>query len=132
MADPMQTETFIARVAESSAVADDTVAAGLVNATVETLCMHLPAEQSRRLTAQLPRELTQSAQKGVDQRTGPTEHVTLDTFYSQIATRANMRAEDVKTPVQAVIDTLGEAVTDGEFSDVVFDLPPEINGLFAG
>jgi len=33
--------------------------------------------------------------------------------------------------VRAVINTLKQAVTTGEFVDVTFDLPPELNTLLA-
>mgnify|MGYP001442784852 FL=1 len=55
----------------------------------------------------------------------------LDDFYSKVATRANMDANDVQGPVRAVINTLKQAVTTGEFVDVTFDLPAELNTLLA-
>ena len=128
----MQTEDFIARVEQASGVNDRTVATNVTFATIESLCLHLPQEEIRKLTSQLPSELSQSALKGGQQHTGDAEgSVALDDFYSKVATRANMDANDVQEPVRAVINTLKQAVTTGEFVDVTFDLPPDLNTLLA-
>mgnify|MGYP004152708655 CR=1 FL=1 len=42
-----------------------------------------------------------------------------------------MDAADVREPVRAVIETFKQAVTTGEFVDVTFDLPDDINTLLA-
>ncbi|MES1947570.1 hypothetical protein C84B14_09487 [Salinisphaera sp. C84B14] len=128
----MQTEDFIARVEQASGVNDRTVATNVTFATIESLCLHLPQEEIRKLTSQLPSELSQAALKGGQQHRGQAEgSVALDDFYSEVATRANMDANDVQEPVRAVINTLKQAVTTGEFVDVTFDLPPELNTLLA-
>lgn len=126
----MQTEEFIERV-QKAGVADRTVATNVTFATIEALCLHLPQEEIRQMTSQLPGELSQSALKGGQQAGDPQSKVELEQFYSEVATRADMSASDVREPVAAVIETFKKALSEGEIVDVTFDLPPDINTLLA-
>lgn len=127
----MQTEEFINRV-EQAGISDRTVATNVTFATIESLCLHLPQKEIRQMTSQLPSELSQAALKGGQQQSGEAQGtVALDDFYSEVATRANMDAADVKDPVRAVINVFKKALTTGEFVDVTFDLPADINTLLA-
>lgn len=127
----MQTEEFINRV-EQAGISDRTVATNVSFATIEALCLHLPQEEIRQMTSQLPSELSQAALKGGQQQSGDAQGtVELDQFYSEVATRSNMDAADVREPVRVVINTFKKAVTTGEFVDVTFELPDDINTLLA-
>ncbi|MES1929111.1 hypothetical protein SADO_07642 [Salinisphaera dokdonensis CL-ES53] len=127
----MQTEEFINRV-EQAGINDRTVATNVSFATIEALCLHLPQEEIRQMTSQLPSELSQAALKGGQQQSGDAQGtVELDQFYSEVATRSNMDAADVREPVRVVINTFKKAVTTGEFVDVTFELPDDINTLLA-
>jgi uncharacterized protein (DUF2267 family) len=127
----VQTEEFINRVAQSPEVDNPDTARRVTFATIEALCRHLPKEEIRQMTSQLPRELTEAALAGGQQAGDPESRVELDDFYHEVAVRAEMPKENVPGPVRAVINTLGDAISRGEFVDVTFDLPPEINTLLA-
>ena len=127
----MQTEEFINRV-EQAGISDRTVATNVSFATIEALCLHLPQEEIRQMTSQLPSELSQAALKGGQQQTGEADgKVELEDFDTEVATRADMSADDVREPVRVVINTFKKAVTTGEFVDVTFELPADINTLLA-
>lgn len=128
----MQTEEFIDRVAQAGEIGDTETARKISFATIEALCLHLSREETRQMTSQLPSELSKAALEGGQQAaTTPESHVELARFYEEIGTRAGMPAEDVQGPARAVVNTLKQAITRGEFVDVTFDLPPELNTLLA-
>ncbi|ROO24540.1 hypothetical protein SAOR_15225 [Salinisphaera orenii MK-B5] len=128
----MQTEEFIKRVAAADEIGDTQTARTVTYATIEALCMHLSQEENRRMSSQLPGDLSKAALAGGQQAPATREsHVPLDTFYEQVATRAGMTAADVQGPARVVVHTLGKAITNGEFADVTFDLPPDLNTLLA-
>jgi len=128
----MQTDEFIDRVAQSTDVVDRDAARKVTFATIEALCLHLPKEETRQFTSQLPQELSQAALTGRHQATeSPEERVELAQFYSEVAQRAEMDVESIQGQVRAVVNTLKKAITSGEYVDVTFDLPPELNALLA-
>lgn len=127
----MQTEEFIKRVRRAGPDLDPEAARAATLATVHTLCEHLPAEESRRLAAQLPNELAVAANEGGKRADLSNRPVELSQFYEQVALRAEIPHSDATGYARAVTRTLKDAVGAGEISDVVLELPPELTELLA-
>lgn len=119
---------FIERAGERARVSPDR-AADFASATLRTLAERLTGGEARDLAAQLPKPLQPALQK----RGESAEAFQLDQFVRRVSERTGMadpaRARDV---VQAVLVTLREAVTGGEFDDVMAQLPKEFREVASG
>lgn len=128
----MQTEEFVNQVAETAAVSDLDDARAIGLATVECICMYLPAEQTRELAAQLPKEVAKAAEAGAQQHQTSTDHVELADFFHQVAVRADMADADVEPAARAAARVFKQALSRGESVDVVMDAPDDVNTLLVG
>lgn len=128
----MQTEEFISEVARRANLSDHDTAAAVSHATVETLCAHLPTEQVRKLSSQLPQELTRAAKAGRTQTTEQPAEITQDAFYTQVAIRAACDRSEIEGAVRAAISVFKQALSRGETTDIVLDAPRELDALLTG
>lgn len=129
----MQPETFYQNVSDEAGLDDLDRAEVISLAVIETICMYLPPEQTRELAAQLPKTLAKAAEEGASQALqNDRGHISVDDFFSQVATRANQSAEDVQVPARAAISQFKQALSRGESTDVVMDAPPELDALLSG
>lgn len=128
----MQTEEFVSEVAHAANLSDHDVAAAISRATVETICAHLPAEQVRELSSQLPRELTDAAEAGRTQTSDTPTEISQDEFYQQVAIRAEQDRDGIEPAVRAAITVFKRALSRGETVDIVFDAPRELDALLTG
>jgi uncharacterized protein (DUF2267 family) len=121
----MRYDEFISHVAERAGGSDD-VAAALTRATLMTLGERITQGEADDLASQLPQEL-----KGwLLTREGP-EKFDLAEFERRVAERAAVSKDAVEPGVAAVFATLREAVTPGEFDDVLAQLPKEFQRVAA-
>lgn len=132
----MQTEKFIDQVKAAGPSLEKTShsehARSATLATIQALGEHLPVEQTRRLASQLPRELAQAAEAGAELNGGrQPETIQLAGFYEKVALKANIPHQDAAGYARATTQTLREAITAGEMSDVAFDLPRDLSGLLS-
>jgi uncharacterized protein (DUF2267 family) len=98
----------------------------LARATLQTLGERLTGGEASDLAAQLPKELKEwlvgSAQ--------PTaEAFRLDEFIRRVSERANVPPGEARQGARAVFLTLRDAVTGGEFTDMMSQLPKEFAEL---
>ncbi|HET7313385.1 DUF2267 domain-containing protein [Salinisphaera sp.] len=128
----MQTEEFVNEVARAADLSDHDAALAISRATVETICAHLPAEQVRKLSSQLPQELTRAAEAGRTQTTEKPAEISLDAFFEQVAVRAERERSEVEPAARAAITVFKRALTRGETTDVVLDAPRELDALLTG
>jgi uncharacterized protein (DUF2267 family) len=128
----MQTEEFVSEVARAANLSDHNVAATISRATVETICAHLPAEQVRELSSQLPRDLTGAAEDGRTQTTDAPAEISQDEFFKQVATRAEMDRTEIEPAIRAAITVFKKALSRGETTDIVLDAPHELDALLTG
>lgn len=122
----MQYEEFITRVAESAGVSQDTAAA-LARATLATLAERISGGEARDLAAQLPARL-QTPLMGAEEQ---AEKFSFEEFVARTRDRAGVDAHIAEVGVEAVLATLRDAVSPGEFDDVLSQLPAEFHGLGA-
>lgn len=120
----MDHDTFIDLVADRARVPSD-AAVNLTGATLETLADRLTGGEALDLAAQLPpplRNALRSEREHAD-RFGAEE------FVDRVADRADVDMTTARSAVRAVFTTLREAITGGEFDDVMTQLPREYRGF---
>lgn len=128
----MQTEQFITDVAERAGLTDRELAENISHATVEVLCMYLPAQQTFALASQLPKELAKSAEAGAQQAEADAHDVTLTQFFDQVAIRCHRSAEEIEDGARAAASTFQNALSRSESIDVALDAPAALEALLTG
>ncbi|MER7459601.1 DUF2267 domain-containing protein [Micromonospora sp. NPDC126480] len=122
----MDYDTFVDQVAQRTRTTS-TQAVELTRAALETLAERLTGGEVLDLAVQLPRPLQLVLKPGPDneaaQRLGAAEFVT------RVAARAHVDEPTARDAVRAVFTTLREAITGGEFDDVVVQLPREYRDM---
>jgi uncharacterized protein (DUF2267 family) len=118
-------EEFITKVAERAGVEREQAEA-LTVATLQTLAERITGGEAEDLAAQLPGPL----KTALPERPGGTaEAFDLDEFERRVADRAGASHGDVETGIRAVFQTLSEAVSSGEFDEILSQLPNEFRPL---
>lgn len=120
----MRYEQFIERVAARAMVPQDE-AAILTYATLETLAERITGGEAADVGAQLPGML----QEPLSRTSEPAERFSYDEFVDRVAVRAGVDIALAADGVHAVFATLREAVTGGEFEDVMSQLPRDFRAI---
>lgn len=116
----MDYNQFIEAVARRAGI-PVTDATAMTRATLETLAERISGGEAEDLAAQLPKELRDYLRK---QREF-AEPFGLAEFIRRVSARAGVDVGSASDTVPAVLATVREAVTAGEFEDVVSQLPRE-------
>ncbi|MER7445199.1 DUF2267 domain-containing protein [Micromonospora avicenniae] len=116
----MNYDTFIDQVAHRTKASSERAVA-LTSATLETLAERLTGGEVLDLAVQLPKPLQlvlkPSPRIEAADRFGAAE------FIARVALRADVDETAARGAVRAVLTTLREAITGGEFDDVMTQLP---------
>jgi uncharacterized protein (DUF2267 family) len=120
----MNYDTFIDTVAQRAGVSSDE-AVVYSRATLETLADRLTGGEALDLSAQLPTPLHGPLRP----RNETAERFGLDEFVRRVRERAGVDESRARNAVRAVFTTLREAVTGGEFDDIMSQLPQDFNDL---
>jgi uncharacterized protein (DUF2267 family) len=116
----MNYDTFVDQVAQRTRTSSER-AVELTRATLETLAERLTGGELLDLAAQLPKplQLVLKPTPGLEaaDRFGAAE------FVARVGQRAGVDANAARDTVRAVFTTLREAVSGGEFDDIVVQLP---------
>jgi uncharacterized protein (DUF2267 family) len=118
--------TFEQKVSERAGVPRDR-AATLIRATLETLSERITGGEAKDLAAQLPKP----AQEWLTGSPEAAERFDLTEFIRRVAERAQIPPDEAREATRAVLRTLREAVTAGEFDDVMSQLPKEFGDFVA-
>jgi uncharacterized protein (DUF2267 family) len=111
---------FVGRVAERTGTPPER-AEILARATLETLAERLTGGEAADLAAQLPVALQDPLRK----RAESAEAFGLEEFVRRVSERARLDPAAATDRVSAVLMTVREAVSGGEFEDVLSQLPQE-------
>ncbi|MFP4563653.1 MAG: DUF2267 domain-containing protein [Spirochaetia bacterium] len=121
----MQFDEILGLVQNRARLASSEEALTATRATLSTLNERLAGGETKDIASQLPRELA----KFMDE-TGKGERFDVDEFFKRVS-----RKEGVDLPVsvhhaRSVISVLKEALTEGEFNDILAQLPNDYKELF--
>jgi uncharacterized protein (DUF2267 family) len=122
----MDYDTFTRTAAERAGMTSDAMDL-IERATLQTLAERISGGEARDLASQLPKPLQQELM-GVDE---PAEPFGVDEFVRRVAVRAGVTRNEAWTGAAAALNTLRDAVTPGEFDDVLSQLPKEYRELVA-
>src|SRR4029450_7504959 len=120
----MKFPEFISKVPERTALPRDEADA-ITRATLQTLGERITGGEARDLAAQLPHELQDSLASAPEE----AEQFDLDEFIRRVAERAQVAPGDARSGVSAGVEQVEEAVSFGEFDDVMAQLPDEFGAL---
>jgi uncharacterized protein (DUF2267 family) len=116
----MKYDEIVERVQERAGIADRSEAEGTVIEVIQELCDRLSGKEAGDLLAQLPGELQRAVI--VSPSPLPVEH---DAFIANIARELAVSEDEGRKRIRAVVNTLREAVSWGEFQDVLEELDPQ-------
>jgi uncharacterized protein (DUF2267 family) len=120
----MDYETFERKVGERAGVSREQ-AGELIRATLETLADRVTAGEAHDVASQLP----QPAKEWLVSSEPEAERFGLDEFIRRVSERAGVPPGEARTGAQAVLATLRQAITGGEFRDLMSQLPREFSEL---
>ncbi|MET1065942.1 MAG: DUF2267 domain-containing protein [Arthrobacter sp.] len=121
----MQFDRFVDLVAKRANVPPSR-AQTLTYDTLRTLAERISGGEARDLAAQLPAELKPMLSELVEET---AEDFDVDEFVRRVAERASVDAEGAREAARAVMLTLREAVTPGEWDEVTSQLSADYNEL---
>jgi uncharacterized protein (DUF2267 family) len=116
----MKYDEFIDAVAER-AVLTDGQAHVVTVATLATLAERITGGEARDLASQLPKALQEPLLLAGE----PADAFDLVEFVRRVSERAAVDPADAVEGIRAVLGTVSEAVTGGEFADVLSQLPDD-------
>ncbi|MFJ8578222.1 DUF2267 domain-containing protein [Micromonospora sp. NPDC093277] len=122
----MNYETFVDKVAQRTRTSPDR-AADLTRATLETLAERLTGGEVLDLAAQLSKPLQRILKPHPD--TEAADRFGAAEFIARVGQRAGVDGNAARNAVRAVFTTLREAVTGGEFDDVVVQMPRDYRDM---
>ena len=122
----MKYDEIIARVAERTGLFEGEAAA-LTRATLATLAERIGGAEARDLATRLPGPLQDALLPTKEQ----AEAFGFDEFVNRVAERSRRDPIASRSAVDAVLATLREAATPGEFDDVLSQLPRDFHRLDA-
>jgi uncharacterized protein (DUF2267 family) len=120
----MDYETFIDTVSQRAGVPREK-GKDLTRATLETLAERLTKGEVEDLASELPKPLKRHLVSPTPEARG----FGLEEFINRVSARADVSPEEARKGLQAELTTLRDAVSSGEFRDVMSQLPQEIREL---
>ena len=120
----MQLHEFLARVQQHGEMQSRDQAMQAVRATLETLSDRLTGQGAEHLAAQLPKAVKHFAHSGGAERFSAQE------FIERIADKEGCETHEAERHAKAVMDTIGEAVDEGDFQHLFAQLPNSYHKLF--
>jgi uncharacterized protein (DUF2267 family) len=116
----MSYEEIIERVQERAGIADRYEAEGTTIEVLQELCDRLSGKEASDLLAQLPGELQRAVI--VSPSPLPIDHAE---FVANIGRELGVSEDEALKRIRSVVSTLREAVSWGEFQDVLEELDPQ-------
>jgi uncharacterized protein (DUF2267 family) len=122
----MKFDEFLQKVEERTGVAGQEEALRTAVVVLQALCDRLTRKEASDLLAQLPARLKRKVKA-----THAVMRMTHEEFVERVARELQITPEDARQRVRGVFATLREAVSPGEFQDVVEELDPPYADLLA-
>ena len=124
----MKHDEFIGQVQHRARLGSRGDAERATRATLETLGERLAGGEPKDLASQLPPELGRHVLEGL---AGLGEPFSLDEFFRRVSVREGVDLPKAAFHARMVISVLREAISPGEIDDILSQLPPEYDRLFA-
>jgi uncharacterized protein (DUF2267 family) len=121
----MTHDQFIGQVQNRAHLSSRADAERATRVTLETLAERLAGGEAGHLAAQLPREIGEYLIHDGDK----FERLDLNAFYKRVSEREGSELPEAVHHAKAVIGVVREAVSEGEFADVLTQLPEEFKHL---
>jgi uncharacterized protein (DUF2267 family) len=122
-------DEFMAKVRERSGL-DEDQAERAVRATLNTLAQRLAGGEPKDFASQLPEELKETTL--LTAGAGEGRDMSAEEFVRTVADREGRSPEQARDDVRAVLATLHEAVTPGEWDDIEAQLSADYRNLLNG
>jgi uncharacterized protein (DUF2267 family) len=120
----MDYETFTRTAAQRAGMPEGTVER-VERATLQTLADRITGGEAQDLASQLPGPLQDSLRPPQDD----AEAFGVEEFLRRVAERGEVGRDEARSGAAAVLTTVREAVSAGEFEDVLSQLPQEYREL---
>ncbi|HEV7825309.1 MAG TPA: DUF2267 domain-containing protein [Mycobacteriales bacterium] len=120
----MDDQEFLSSVAQRANVEPET-ARVYASATLTTLAERISGGEARDLAAQLPKSMKDPLCAGDE----PAEAFGADEFVRRVSDRTHVDPGQAEDAARAVLVTVREAVSPGEFDDVTSQLPQDYRTL---
>jgi uncharacterized protein (DUF2267 family) len=117
-------ETFTRTTAQRAGMPEDK-AEQVERATLRTLADRITGGEAQDLASQLPARLKDALRPAHEE----AEPFDLDEFIRRVAERGDVSPDEARTATADVLTTVRDAVTPGEFDDVLSQLPKEFREL---
>lgn len=122
----MNYDEFLDSVQERARLSDRTEAERTSVAVLQALCDRLTSDETHDLLAQLPYQL----KTAVIVSRSP-QPISAGEFVDLVAREVDLSPDEARNRIRAVFATLREAVSWGEFQDVLEELDPDYADLLA-
>ena len=126
----MQYQEIIDRVQQRAGLDTPADAENVTKAVLATLGECLYRTERHNFKSQLPKELQSALYERRPPENARQARVPLEAFYNRVRARADIGFPAAIAQTKAVIAVLQEAVSAGEWADVMDELPSEYNALF--
>ncbi|MET7902267.1 DUF2267 domain-containing protein [Streptomyces sp. NPDC005355] len=120
----MDYATFVDTVTQRSGLPREKAEA-VIHATLGTLAERITRGEADDLASELPKQLKES----LVSPTPEAEAFGLEEFVNRVSTRAEVSPESAREGAAAVLSTVRDAVSGGEFRHVMSQLPNEFEEL---
>jgi uncharacterized protein (DUF2267 family) len=122
----MKHDEFLKRVQQRAGMSDRSEAERTSVAVLQNLCDRLTGDEADDLLAQLPYQLKTAVIVSPS-----AQQMSADEFVARVADDLELSPDEARDRIRAVFGTLREAVTPGEFDDVLAQLDPAYADLLA-
>jgi len=117
----MQYDDFVGQVQNRAKLSSGGEAVKAIRATLDTLSRRLPADDVRKIEAQLPEEIAFYLQMGEE----TLDKIDLDQFFSEIQKKEDLGLNTSVFHCRAVMSVLCDALSPGEVEKLKRELPEE-------
>jgi uncharacterized protein (DUF2267 family) len=123
----MKSDQFLARVRERGEYRNQAEAIQVTEAVLDVLSSRITGGEAKDLASQLPEPLDRTLLEG---STEAAESFGVTEFLRRVAERTGAQPKTAEWDASAVLSTLAEAVSGGEFNQLITQLPSSYAPLF--
>ncbi|MFC0505549.1 DUF2267 domain-containing protein [Micromonospora costi] len=122
----MKHHEFVAAVRQRGEYGSAAEAEAVIRAVLGVLAARLTPDEAHDLASQLPEGIAEI----LEEQSEPTLRLTVQEFLQRIAAGTGATTRTAEWDAGAVLSTVADAITDGEFNDLITQLPSGYADLF--